>query len=552
MKPGAGRFRGTIGALLAVAAASALAGCRKENDSLIEFGLTADSKAKDQRSLTLVAGNVTQTFALPSGLSASPSFFGVYVPSSLTGMVAVSATAAPTSGCLGYRGTGLVTIPTAGATAAATIMMHAESLCQGQDGGPDAAGGAGGGAQGGAGGAGGGADAAAGGAGGGGAQGGAGGGAQGGAGGGGVGGSQGGAGGAQGGSGGGGTGGGGAGGSQGGAGGAQGGSGGGPSIQKCVEMDHSDPPSCNSTCTSDITVWATAFSPDSKLMVTGGGDGRVKVWQVSNGTVVPEGHVLTGTGFSELGFSPDGTMLTVARTGGAEIWSVPSWTKLRTLTTTSTVYGTSFSPDGTQVISVDSGALYVHSVTNPQALHTTTVSNVWSLAVSPVSSGGSLPVVITTTTGQALVYSLTASGFSGPTTLMVTSDTSTLADAAAFSPSGNLLAAGGDDGILHFWNFPVTASSQPIPPDINVTTDTAGFAKYVDSMAFWPGGNQIAIGAGPPLGGLGVWGAAPPHAPIVFFATPSTYYVTSIAVSKDGRMMAGGEIDCGCVVVCPQ
>ena len=509
MRPRARGIRWGAAALVAGAGLAAVSGCRKQEDSLVEFALTADARAQGQRSVTLVAGNVAQTFALPSGLSATPTYFGVYVPSSLTGTVLLGATATPDSGCIGYHGTGATQIARAGLIVVAPIAMRAESTCVGQDGGGD------------------------------GAQGGADGGGQGGAGGGGLGGA--------------------GGGGLGGAGGGQGGSAGGPTLASCREIDHDDTPSCSGNCSTadDVSIYGVAFSPNGQLMVTSGTDGRVKVWQVNGANVTAAGTVLTGDGLAIAAFSPDGTILAVARNTAVELWNVADWTLLRSLRIGANGYGTAFSPDGTQVITVDrvpnsttmNSTLYVHAVGNVQPLHTATLNNAYTLAVSPKVVGGSLPVAVSTSNGTMLVYTLGANGFSTPTTIPVTGDGS-IAEAVAFSPLGDLLSAGGDDGLLHFWPVPVTAAT--IPPDISIISASNDNSELVSSVAFAPDESYVAMGAGF-FGAIGTWAARAPHAQLgSFYDTPNVYDVIAVAVSPDGRLIAGGEFSCGCVVVCPQ
>lgn len=301
-----------------------------------------------------------------------------------------------------------------------------------------------------------------------------------------------------------------------------------------------------------MTVFGVAFSPNSKLMVTGGNDGRAKVWTVGNGTVTPESHVFPGSGIATPSFSPDGTMLALGRQGGVEIWDVATWNRLRTLTIAQSAYGAFFSPDSTQVISVDKAAsggastLYVHSVSNVTALHTASLTNAWALAVSPVSVGGGIPVAVSTTTGSTLVYNLTATGFGAPTTVAADS---TFAETVAFSPTGDVLASGGDDGLLHFWNVPIPPGSATNGADINVYNDSGGWSDWVLSLAFYPSGNDVILGTGF-FGGVGAWGAS--SRTLGSFQENVIYDVVSMAVSPDGTMIGAGEGDCGCVVVCPQ
>jgi WD40 repeat protein len=156
-----------------------------------------------------------------------------------------------------------------------------------------------------------------------------------------------------------------------------------------------------------------------------------------------------------------------------------------------------------------------------------------------------LPIAVSTSDGTASIFTLTSTGFSPATTLTVTTDGST-AETVAFSPQGTLLAAGGDDGFLNFWNVPVTAASAS-SPDIDIVTATADFSDWVDVIAFSPDGSYIALGAGF-FGSITGWNAASSRSQ-VGVEYDSSYDMTSLAYSGAG-VIAGGEADCGCVVVC--
>jgi WD domain, G-beta repeat len=556
------RSRHLIGPPALLALSLALTGaCSKEKSSLVEFDLTADARATDQRSLTLIAGSVTQTFELPAGLSATSTFFGVYTPGNLTGLVALNAESRPLGGCVGYHGSGSVMIAAEGVTVSAPIMMRATNLCL--DGGVDAASdGPTGGSDGGSGGQGGGGGK--GGSGGGGGSTGAGGSGQGGSGqggsgqgGSGQGGSgQGGSG--QGGSGQGGSGQGGSGQGGSGQGGASGAGGSAPSLVACTEINHANTMACGPTCTAagDSIVYGVAFEPNGQIMVTGGTDGRVKVWRVSGQTFTPEGHVFMGTGFGMVAFSPDGSLLAIGRVGGIDILDTSTWSVLRTLTVGSTVYGVAFSPDQTKVISLDKDTsrtgpdsrLYVHSVGAITALSTVNLSLGFSLAVAPAQIGSSTPVAVTTDNGSLLLYSLTNATLSGPTTLPVTSDGS-VAETAMFSRQGTVLAAGGDDGVVHLWSTPFLSTSSPL--DMDFIGGSSGYSEWVTALAFTPSGGYLAVGGGF-FGAVEAWSTANPPAQIGTPYESSNYDIASLTFSPDGRLLVGGEFGCGCVVVCPQ
>jgi hypothetical protein len=531
-------------AVAALVLAAGVAGC-KEKESLVVVTLSTSTGDTTLATVSISVGTHAASFPLDHGVPSTGISFGVYVPSSITGQQPIDVIASPPAagGCNGEVGSGTVNIKTAGETFGPIAIPLTPSTSACPMGGHTGTGGTGTGTGGavGTGGA-----AGAGGKGTGGAAG-AGGKGTGGAAGSSLGGSAGGHPG-----------------TGGGAAGAPGtgGTGGTPhgGITACYEYDHSDSGQCaNSSCTKDYGVWGAAFSPvNPSLAVTSGTDGRVKVWTVSNGTMTAEGHSVTGgSGRNVVAFSPDGTLLAIGQTGGIQIVSVATWAPVRTLTVASTVVGVGFSPDGTQVISVDTqhddfssttspGHLYAHAVTNITAQYSVAVNDAYSLGISPVPAVSGLPLAVTTKTGSALVYLLTTTGFSTPTTLAVTADQS-YAETARFSPNGGMLAAGGDDGLLQFWPFPLTGATQGTP--IDVYSITSGTSEWVDVVAFSPDGSELALGAGY-YGSVTTYATATRSRVGVEQDTSMVYDVLSLGYSSNGQYIIGGESNCGCVFLC--
>jgi len=163
-----------------------------------------------------------------------------------------------------------------------------------------------------------------------------------------------------------------------------------------------------------------------------------------------------------------------------------------------------------------------------------------------VAVAGAVPVAVTTTTGNALVYTLTAAGFGVPTTLTVTSDQS-YAETAQFSPTGNLLAAGGDEGLVQFWPVPVTGATQA--PPINSYTVTGYYSNWVYTVAFSPSGAELAVGGGA-YGSVTTYVTATRTQSGTQQNTSNQFDVTALGYSPDGKLVIGGEGDCGCVFLC--
>jgi WD40 repeat protein len=102
--------------------------------------------------------------------------------------------------------------------------------------------------------------------------------------------------------------------------------------------------------------FAAAFSPDGKLLATGGGDGRVKFWDAKTGK--PNGRSFTGNPgwIRSLSFDPTGRLVLTAGTDGlVRLWDVKARTEYGApLPGLEGIEGHAvFSPDGTHVVAVD-------------------------------------------------------------------------------------------------------------------------------------------------------------------------------------------------------
>jgi WD40 repeat protein len=96
---------------------------------------------------------------------------------------------------------------------------------------------------------------------------------------------------------------------------------------------------------------ALTFSPDGRVLASGQGDGRVALWDVKTGKEV---HVLTGalTSTTTVAFSPDGRLIAAAgsvekdgkRTSAVRLWSTDRGQLLRSWEDTATSFG--FTADG--------------------------------------------------------------------------------------------------------------------------------------------------------------------------------------------------------------
>jgi WD40 repeat protein len=492
-----------LGAVLLAALGSA-AGCgTKESLIVVTAGPAyVDGYATNLHTLVVSAGGTTQSFHIPEDLTTQSVTVGLYVPSSVVGRnITVTAEATGAVCGPGYSGSTTVNISAAGVTVPANILMDDDPrTCP--NGGTTGAGGTG--AKGGTTG----------------------------------------------------TGGVGARGGTSGTGGT-GGSAGAPDFSRCTEIDHGTTgtcASCTTGSTADVSVYGVAFSPDASTVVTGATDGKVKIWTNTAGTLTPQGTApLAGTGLGCVAFSPDGSMLAIGRIGGVDLVSTSSWTVIRTLQTAAgeEAYAVGFSPDGAYVFTLAAptgnnvtGVLFAHAVGSVQALALQSATSVWGMAVAPVNVAGGTPVAVTDGNGNASIFTWTNT-FSSPVVQKVTTDGST-AEGAAFSPDASVFAAGGDDGILSLWVYPAAPGAFP---DGQVSVSGQTSSSYIGAVAFSPNYGYVVVG-GSFFGTLSAYTLADGSQVGTPFDT--SYDMLAVAYSPTSDVIVGGELDCGCVVVCPQ
>jgi WD40 repeat protein len=280
------------------------------------------------------------------------------------------------------------------------------------------------------------------------------------------------------------------------------------------------------------------FSPDGRIIVSGGQDNRLKLWDASTGYVLrtlwahsatvsaDSGHFES---VSAVAFSPDGHVI-VSASDTIKLWDTVSGRELRTLNGNGeAARPVAFSPDGQTIISGGAdGTLALWNVASGSLLRTFVVDStgVHTAAFSPdgrtiAVAGFNQLKLWDAESGRVL---RTLAGAVG-------------ASAIAFSPNGQIIVSGSGDGkraTVTLWDV---ASGRELRTIIE-------HGDHVNAVAVSPDGRTIVSGSSNPLGTqnfVTLRDAGSGRELRTF--TGHTYTVTSVAFSPDGGTVVSGSRD---------
>jgi WD40 repeat protein len=274
-------------------------------------------------------------------------------------------------------------------------------------------------------------------------------------------------------------------------------------------------------------VYAVAYSPDGKFLITASFDHTLKLWEVATGKELrtyggPTGHTKQ---VISVAFSQDGSMIASGSTDNTlKVWDVPINAPIRSFKASDAVQAVALSPDGLKLaIAGKDGSLKLVTPIEFKELVKFEPGHQGAITALAFSANNALLASIGV--DRTLRYWNVADG-----KLLATIGAHTgSVNNVAINPNNTAAYTVGDDGYLKFW----TLSPQPSKTLPGHTAAIRALAMTNDNAAFYTGGEDRTIRHFTIAGAKEVRSFAGPQAGI-----------TSVATHPANAFVAAGTQDC--------
>lgn len=231
-------------------------------------------------------------------------------------------------------------------------------------------------------------------------------------------------------------------------------------------------------------VYAVAYSPDGKFLVTASFDNTLKLWDVASGKEVRTYGGAAGHTKQVIcvGFSSDGSMIASGSTDNTlKVWDVPVSTPIRSLKTNDAAQAVALSSDGLKLaIGGKDGSLRLVAPTDFKEL--VKFESGHQGPVTGVAFNGNNTVLASVGADRTLRYWNVVNG----QLISVVGAHTAGVNAVAINPNNTAAYTVGDDGNLKFWQQPPPALAKTFPGHgapiraLAMTTDNAAFYTASD------------------------------------------------------------------------